>query len=98
MEIDYKWWQTKEEIRTFIEENEVDEEAMSAEMVELSKTNTALMSLVTFFAFSKLFQLRKRVGEAGGAYSDEEGLSKYQKKGELRDDHAVRPTASEDKN
>lgn len=89
MEIDYRWWQTKEEIKAFMEESDSEEQ---------NKTNVALMSLVSFFTLSKLFQLRNRIGEAGEGYADSEDYSKFSKKGEGRDDAEVKPGSSSQEN
>ena len=64
MDLDYRFWHAKEEVKTFLKENEPVEETESEE-IQQSKTNLALMSLVTFFTLSKVFQLRTRVGEGG---------------------------------
>ena len=87
MKIDYEWWETKEEIKTFMEENATEEQ---------NKSNAALMSLVSFFALSKLFQLRKRIGSAGDGHVDEASFTKKQTKGEGRDDREIPPGSAGD--
>lgn len=93
MELDYRFWQTKEAIKTFIEENEREENLSSTEQSPQQNANVALMSLVTFFTLSKVFQLHKVVGEAGGTPLEEPSPNSS-KTGEQQNDTTVPPGQS----